>query len=161
TPGSAAGVSLGIDALREFEILTNNFPARYGRKSGGVINAVTKSGTNQFHGTAFEFLRNSHLDARNFFDRASIPPFKRNQFGGALGGPIRKDKTFFLGSYEGLRERLGLSILDTVFSLGARNGIVGNQVVTVDSRVRPWINAWPLPNGRDLGDGSAQLFDNP
>lgn len=161
TPGSAAGVSLGIDALREFEILTNNFPARYGRKSGGVINAVTKSGTNEIHGTAFEFLRNSHLDARNFFDRGGIPPFKRNQFGGAVGGPLRKDKTFFLGSYEGLRERLGLSILDTVFSQSVHNGFVGAQFIGVDNRVRPWLNSWPLPNGRDLGGGIAELFDNP
>ena len=90
-----------------------------GRTSGGVINAVTRSGTNAFHGNAYEFLRNSVLDARNFFD-AQIPPFKRNQFGGSLGGPIRKGRTFFFADYEGLRQSLGVTHVDTVPSVAAR-----------------------------------------
>src|SRR3984893_13690995 len=100
-PGSVAGLNLGVDAISEFSVLTSNYSAEYGRTSGGVINAITKSGTNQFHGGIFEFLRNSALDARNFFDGTSVPPFKRNQFGGFAGGPIKKDKTFIFGSYEG------------------------------------------------------------
>src|SRR6202158_2860998 len=110
-PGSVAGLNLGVDAISEFSVLTSNYSAEYGRTSGGVINAITKSGTNQFHGDAFEFLRNSALDARNYFDGAKIPAFRRNQFGGSFGGPIRKDHTFFFGDYEGLRESKGITTL--------------------------------------------------
>ena len=85
-PGSVLGGNLGVDAIQEFSVLTSNYSAEYGKTSGGVVNAITRSGTNQFHGSAYEFLRNSALDARNFFDGAKVPPFKRNQFGGALGG---------------------------------------------------------------------------
>src|SRR5487761_1719876 len=97
-PGSVLGVSLGVDAIQEFSVITSNYSAAYGRTSGGVINAITRSGTNQFHGSAYEFIRNSSLDARNFFDYLPAPqrnpPFRRNQFGVSGGGPIRKDKTF-------------------------------------------------------------------
>ena len=106
TPGGAAGTNLGVDAIREFKIVTNSFAAEYGRASGAVISAVTKTGTNQFHGTAFEFHRNDDLDARNFFD-PGVPPFVRNQYGGVLGGPIKRDKAFFIGAYEGMRRRKG------------------------------------------------------
>src|SRR5438132_6527240 len=94
SPGSALGVNLGVDAIREFSVLTTTYTAEYGRSSGGVINAITKAGTNMIHGTAFYFGRNSALDARNFFDPATIPPFRRHQFGGAVGGPIKTDKLF-------------------------------------------------------------------
>src|SRR4029077_20197181 len=108
TPGGAAGTNLGVDTIREFKIFTNSFKAEYGHSDGSVVTAVTRSGTNTLHGTAFEYIRNSALDARNFFDvRSSPPPFKRNQFGGVLGGPIKKDKTFIFGGYEGLRQGLG------------------------------------------------------
>ena len=109
TPGSAAGVLLGVEAVLEFQVLTNAYSAEFGRSAGGVINAVTRSGTNALHGSAFEFHRNSALDARNFFDPASQPKpdFKRHQFGAVLGGPMRKDRTFFFAAYEGLIERLG------------------------------------------------------
>src|SRR5204862_4115061 len=93
-PGSVLGGNLGVDAIQEFSVLTSNYSAEYGKTSGGVINAITRSGANQLHGTAYEFLRNSALDARNFFDGPAIPAFKRNQFGASLGGPIRKDHTF-------------------------------------------------------------------
>src|SRR6185437_14313554 len=103
--------------------LTNTYSAEYGRSSGGVINAITKSGTNDIHGTAFFFLRNSALDARNFFDK-TLPPFRREQFGGAVGGPIRKDKLFFFANYEGLRQFLSLSLSANTLSPDARNGLL-------------------------------------
>ena len=99
-PGSVVGTNLGVDAVREFAILSGNYSAAYGKKAGGIINIATRSGTNEIHGSAFEFLRNSVLDARNFFDPTpEPPPFKRNNFGGVLGGPIRKDHSFFFGAY--------------------------------------------------------------
>src|ERR1700741_626122 len=112
-PGSVLGDNLGIDAVEEVGVLGSNYPAQFGRTSGGVINVVTRSGNNSFHGSLYEFLRNSALDARNFFD-GPIPPFKRNQFGGSAGGPIQKDRTFIFGDYEGLRQSLGVTTVDTV-----------------------------------------------
>ena len=97
-PGSVLGDNLGIDAVEQVSVLGSNYPAEYGRTSGGVINAVTRSGTKSFHGDVYEFFRNSALDARNFFDD-KIPPFKRNQFGGSAGGPIQKDRMFIFGDY--------------------------------------------------------------
>src|SRR5271167_2882488 len=104
-PASVLGITLGVDAIQEFSVVTGNAPADYGKTSGGVINAVTRAGTNQFHGSLYEFLRNSALDARNFFDGPSVPPFKRNQFGASFGGPIRRQRTFFFFDYEGIRQR--------------------------------------------------------
>lgn len=104
-PGSILGGNLGVDAISEFSILTTNYSTAYGRASGGVVNATTKSGTNQLHGSAYEFLRNSALDAANYFD-VQKPPFRRNQFGASVGGPIKKDKLFFFANYEGLRQDL-------------------------------------------------------
>jgi hypothetical protein len=119
TPGSAQGLLVGVETVKEFRVLTTNYSAEYGRATGGVFIAVTKSGTNQFHGSGFEFLRNDALDAANFFDNASglgKGPFRRNQFGFTVGGPVvlpfgegdkklynGKNKTFFFFSYEGLR----------------------------------------------------------
>src|SRR5882672_3198617 len=103
-PGSVLGDNLGIDAVEQVSVLGSNYPAEYGRTSGGVINVVTRSGKNAFHGSLYEFLRNSALDARNFFDGPVIPAFKRNQFGGSAGAPIKKDRTFIFGDYEGLRK---------------------------------------------------------
>jgi hypothetical protein len=117
-PGSVLGDNLGIDAVEQVSVLGSNYPAEYGRTSGGVINAVTRSGTKAFHGDVYEFLRNSALDARNFFD-GKIPPFKRNQFGGSAGGPIQKDRMFIFGDYEGLRQSLGITTVDTVPSPAA------------------------------------------
>src|ERR1700692_4701529 len=117
-PGSVLGDNLGIDAVEQVSVLGSNYPAEYGRTSGGVINAVTRSGKKAFHGDVYEFLRNSALDARNFFD-GKIPPFKRNQFGGSAGAPIRKDRLFVFGDYEGLRQSLGVTSVDTVPSPAA------------------------------------------
>ncbi len=130
SPGNVIGVVLGVDAIQEFSVLTGGFPAEYGRATGGVVNAITRSGTNQFHGTVFEFLRNSALDANDYFDRAadkSKPPFKRNQFGVAAGAPILKDRLFVFADYEGLRQTKGIPSSNTVFSDAVHNGfIVGN-----------------------------------
>src|SRR5580700_1333976 len=116
-PGSLLGGNLGTDAVGEFSVLTTNYTAEYGRTSGGVISAITKSGVNQFHGTAYEFLRNKSLDAANYIDNLngnSKPPFQRNQYGGSIGGPIQKDKTFFFVDYEGVKQNLGSTLVATV-----------------------------------------------
>ena len=157
SPGSALWVDLGVDAIREFSVLTNTYPAEYGRGSGGVINAITKSGGNEIHGTAFEFLRNSALDARNFFD-LQIPPFRRNQFGGSLGGPIRKDKTFFFVNHEGLRELESLSYTSNTLSPNARNGILTTGPVSIDPRIQPYLALYPIPNGPITGDTGKFIF---
>ena len=160
TPGSAAGLMLGVDAVREFQVLTSDYSADLGGTSGGVVNMVTKSGTNTLHGSLFEFLRNSDLDARNFFD-VQKPPFKRNQFGGSLGGAIKKDKTFFFGSFEGLRERQATTTVATVPDANVHQGLIpvggGLQQVTVAPEISPYLNLWPLPNGPSNG-GSGTLI---
>lgn len=155
TPGSAQGLLVGVETVKEFRVLTNTFSAEYGRATGGVFIAVTKSGTNELHGSLFEFLRNDAVDARNFFDPA-IPAFRRNQFGFTVGGPIRKNRTFFFGSYEGLRERKGITNLSVVPDDDARLGRVpGQAAVTVDARSQPIIDLFPRANGRNFGDGTA------
>lgn len=157
-PGSILGGNLGVDAVSEFTVLTSNQGAEYGRTSGGVISAITRSGTNSFHGSAYEFLRNSALDARNYFDPATIAPFRRNQFGIAAGGPIIKDKTFIFGDYEGLRQSLGLSMVDNVPSPAARAGQLTSGNVTVDPLVKPYLSFYPLPNGPINGDTGIYSF---
>ncbi|OFW36806.1 MAG: hypothetical protein A3J28_10600 [Acidobacteria bacterium RIFCSPLOWO2_12_FULL_60_22] len=164
TPGGAAGQNLGVDAIREFKIVTSLFSAEHGRATGAVISAVTKSGTNEFHGSAFHFLRNSAMDARNFFDlEENPPPFKRNQFGAVFGGPIKRDRTFFFGGFEGMRERLATSLSATVPSVNAKQGLNpdGTRRVTVSDRIRPFLALWPDPNGRDYGDGTAEFLSSP
>src|SRR2546422_331134 len=159
SPGSALGVNLGVDAIREFSVLTSTYSAEYGRSSGGVINAITKAGTNMVHGTAFYFDRNSALDARNFFDQ-QIPPFRRHQFGGALGGPIKKDKLFYFANYEGLRQFLSESFSSDTLSPNARNGILANgTTVKIDPRVAPYLALFPVPNDpRITGDTGKYVF---
>jgi hypothetical protein len=162
TPGGAAGTNLGIDTILEFKIFTNSYKAEYGHSMGSVTTAVTRSGTNTFHGTAFEYIRNHVLDAKNYFDvGSSPPPFIRNQFGGVLGGPIKKDKTFFFGGYEGLRQGLGTTLIATVPTALARQGVLPTGNVKVNPVVVPYLNLYPLPNGRDFGDGSAQFLYAP
>src|SRR2546425_1612389 len=157
-PGSVLGDNLGVDAVEQFSVLGSNYPAQYGRTTGGVINAVTRSGTNAFHGSVYEFLRNSALDARNFFD-ATIPPFKRNQFGGSLGGPIQKDRTFVFADYEGLRQSLGVTHVDTVPSAAARQGLLSTGPVRVDPAISRYLEAfYPLPNAPLPGNGDIGIF---
>jgi len=162
TPGSAAGVNLGVEAIREFSVLTNTYSANYGHNSGATINVVTKSGTNQLHGSIFYFHRNDNLDARNFYDQGESPPeFRRNQFGFSLGGPIKQDQTFIFGSYEGLREGLGLSNATVVPNEDAHQGIGPWGFIDIPPEIQPWVDLYPLPNGQDFGDGTAEFFSGP
>ena len=137
TPGNALGTNLGVEAVAEFSVLTNSYSAEYGRTSGGVVNAITRSGTNQIRGTVFEFHRNSVMDARDYFDRGDQPPpFHRNQFGIAFGGPLVRNRTFWFADYEGLRELLGQTTISTVPSEAARQGRLAAGAVTVTRRSR-------------------------
>jgi hypothetical protein len=176
SPGSVLGGNLGVDAVEEFSVLTSNYSAAYGRTSGGVVSAATRSGTNHFHGAVYEFVRNSALDARNFFDSATIPPFKRNQFGGSAGGPIRKDRTFIFGDYEGIRQSKGITRVDTVPSPAARSGVlnfsdpskypagcvataVPNQCqLNVDPAAQKYLGLYALPNGPLSGSGNTGIY---
>jgi hypothetical protein len=174
-PGSLLGGNLGVDAIQEFSVLTSNYSAEYGKTSGGVVNAISRSGTNQFHGSVYEFLRNSALDADNFFDNANgvpKPPFKRNQFGVAAGAPIRKDRTFIFGDYEGIRQSKGSTHPIVVLSGPARQGIlnfssaskfpsgctptsVTNQCqVVVGSSVAKYLGLEPLIAGTLIDNGN-------
>ena len=105
-PGGPSGNLLGVDAVREFNVLRDSYGAEYGKRPGAQVTIVTQSGSNQLHGSVYEFMRNNALDAPNYFDQGSAPPFQRNQFGGAIGGPIQKDKTFFFANYEGFIQNL-------------------------------------------------------
>jgi hypothetical protein len=172
SPGNVMGANLGVDSIREFSVLTNIYSAEYGRSAGGVVNAITKSGTNAIHGTAFEFIRNSDLDARNFFDIAraplpsSPPAFRRNQFGGSVGGPIKKDKLFYFANYEGLRQFLAQTAANSfTLSPDARNGLLcsnpactSKTQVAVDPRVKPYLPLFPLPTLPTTGDTGAFLL---
>src|ERR1700674_451053 len=159
TPGGTSGQLLGVDAVREFSVVTDAYGAEYGKRPGAQINIVTASGTEQLHGDAYEFLRNSALDARNFFDLPQIPHFERNVFGASLGGPIKKDKSFLFGNYEGFRQKLGLSDLTLVPDNTSRAAAAAG--------VKPLLALWPLPNGPELltssgaKSGIAEAFTNP
>ena len=123
---SSQSVAPSIDALQEFKVQNNNFSAEFGRYGGAVINATLKSGTNDLHGTVFEFLRNNVLDANNFFNNIagrSLPAFRQNQFGGTAGGPLIRNKLFLFGSYQGTRVAQGVTFISTVPTDAERNGI--------------------------------------
>ena len=156
-PGSVIGGNLGVDAIQEFSVLTGNYSAEYGRTSGGVVNAISKSGTNAFHGDIYEFLRNDKLDATDYFSNASRQhkaPLKRNQFGGAAGGPIRKDRTFIFGDYEGIRQNKGVAgVTYIVPSDAARLGNLANGThVNVDPAITKYLALYPHANGPVTGD---------
>ena len=164
-PRSAAGVQLGSDAVLQVQVFSSAYAAEYGRGSGGFLNSITRSGTPQLHGNLFEYLRNSALDARNFFDKsdAPIPPFKRNQFGFTVTGPLIKERTFFMGSFEALKDRLTYNNQDYVPDIEARQGIITNAAgqeirrVPVDPRMVPYLALYPIPNQiPHLGNGIAQ-----
>ncbi len=172
TPGGVSGELLGIDAIREFNVLTDTYPAEYGKRSGAQVMVVTQSGTNALHGSLFEFLRNSALDARNFFDQASVPPFRRNQFGGALGGPLKKNRLFLFGNYEGFRQALAVSNVSVVPDSQARQGLLPNSagkyvpVANLNPAMLPYFSYWPQANGAELlsnglPSGTALGYFNP
>src|SRR6202171_3312175 len=145
-PGNVIGASLGVDAILEFSVLTGGFSGEYGKASGGVVNAITKSGTNGFHGDVYEFIRNSALDSRDYFARSGNTPraaFRRNQFGASAGGPIIKDKTFFFGDYEGMRQGKGITTAITVPSDAARAGNLVSGPVTVDPAAAAELAMYP------------------
>ena len=181
-PGGVSGQMLGVDAVREFNMLSDTYGAEYGKHPGAQVTIITQSGTNQWHGSAFEFLRNNVLDAPNFFDLGSAPPFRRNQFGGALGGPIQKGKTFVFSNYEGFRQSLHQTSVAYVPDANVRNCIgVPNCTVTINgspvvvgahcpaaqpqntkclNEIYSLLNLWPVANGADFS-GIAQAFYNP
>jgi hypothetical protein len=140
--------------------MTNTYSAEFGRSAGGVINAVTRSGTNDLHGSGFYFHRNNNFDARNFFNPGELPDFWRHQFGGALGGPVIRNKTFFFANYESLREELAQTAISTVLTAGARAGNLSTGAVTVHPLMRQYIDLYPLPNGPILGD-TGTFFSEP
>ena len=165
-PAGAAGTVSGVETIREFKVITSVYSAEYGRFSGGVITAVTKSGTNEVHGSIYEYHRNSALDARNFFDidaenptvRSKPPAFIRHQFGFSLGAPIVKDKTFLFTGYEGFRQNLTTTRTFNVPTALARQGILPTTTVTVPARMDPVLALFPMPNGQDLGGGVAEYI---
>jgi hypothetical protein len=166
TPGGASGELLGVDAVREFNVVADTYGAEYGKRPGAQVSVVTASGSNTLHGSVYEFLRNSALDARNFFDQGSVPRFQRNQFGAAAGGPIKKNKLFVFGNYEGFRQKLGLSNVTLVPDNAARQGYVpGANGTLTHVNVAPSAAAllalWPVANGPNLGGGIAEAFNNP
>ncbi len=153
-PGGTSQQLLGVDAVREFNVLRDTYGAEYGKRPGGQVIIVTQSGSNQLHGSLFEFLRNNALDAPNYFDQGSAPPFKRNQFGDALGGPIEKEKTFVFANYEGFREALHQTSAAFVPDAASRSVAVAS--------VRPLLNLWPTPSaGASDFNGIAEVFSSP
>src|SRR5213592_1963147 len=185
-PNGMSDQLLGVDAVREYNVLGHTYGAEYGKRSGGQVTVVTTSGTNQWHGALFEYLRNNKLDARNFFSTTEgAPPFKRNQFGGSLGGPIVRDKIFIFGTYEGFRERLNDDTTAIVPSAQARQGLIPcylayptNTATACPNRgayvlapnlvpgILPFFRYWPAPNGPELlqnglPTGSAYSYTNP
>ncbi len=153
-PGGASQNLIGVEAVREFNVLRDSYGAEYGKRPGAQVIIVTQSGSNQWHGSVYEFLRNNVLDAPNYFDQGSAPPFRRNQFGGALGGPIQKEKTFFFVNYEGLRQSLHQTSVAFVPDLHSR--------ATAVASVQPLLNLWLTPSASDPDySGIAQVSSSP
>ncbi len=159
-PASAAGHLLGLEAIAELNLVTAPFSAEYGRTDGGVLTAVSKSGTNEFHGALYEYLRNSDFDAKNYFDPATgpTPPFHRNQFGGLFDGPILANKLFFLLNYEGIRIASNQTTTIVTPDAQARTGLLpvngALKQVPLSPAIAPYLALYPLPNGPDLGNGT-------
>src|SRR5205823_5960526 len=148
TGAAVTGTSLGIEAIAEFQTLTNTYSAEFGG-NGAVINSATRPGTNAFHGSVYEFLRNNALDARNFFELKSAAPFRRNQFGASVGGPVKRDKAFFFFNYEGLRQHLDQTFQAFVPTLAARAQAVPSVKAIAD--------LYPAPT-TDVGGGIGTLI---
>ena len=175
SPAGASGLFLGLDDFAEVRVLTQTLGPEYGGYGGGVIEATTKSGSNQYHGSLFALHRDASLDAKNYFDlgNAPIPPFVRNQFGASIGGPILHDRTFFFASYEGYREVQASTAIATVPDALAHQGLLpsssnpgacrkadpsGCVAVGIDPRVQQFLALLPLANGADNGDGTGDLI---
>jgi hypothetical protein len=175
SPAGASGLFLGLNEFTEVHVLTQTFDVQYGRNGGGVIDVVTKSGTNLFHGSLFELYRDAALDSKNYFDLADapIPPFVRNQFGAGVGGPLIHDRTFFYADYEGFREVQASTAVATVPDALAHQGLLpsatnpgncnnatpkGCVAIAIDPRVQQFLSLFPLPNGANNGDGTADLI---
>jgi hypothetical protein len=153
-PGGASGMLLGVEAVREFSVQRDSYSAEFGKHPGGQVIIVTQSGSNQWHGAAYEFLRNNALDAPNFFDQGSAPPFQRNQFGASVGGPLHHDKTFVFANYEGFRQNLHQTSAAFVPDNASRAAAVPS--------VQPFLNLWPIaPAGAPDFNGIAEVFSSP
>ena len=153
-PGGPSQNLIGVEAVREFNVLRDSYGAEYGKRPGAQVTIVTQSGTNRLHGSVYEFLRNNALDAPNYFDQGSAPPFQRNQFGAALGGPIQKDKSFFFANYEGFVQNLHQTSVAFVPDAASRAAAVPS--------VQPLLNLWPVaPAGAPDFNGIAQVFSSP
>jgi len=153
-PGGTSGMLLGVEAVREFNVQRESYSAEFGKRPGGQVLIATRSGSNQWHGSAFEFLRNNVLDAPNFFDQGTAPPFQRNQFGASLGGPFQVDKTFLFANYEGFRQKLHQTSEAFVPSAASRAAAAAS--------VQPLLNLWPtpVPGARDF-NGISEVFSSP
>lgn len=172
-PGGTSQQLLGVDSVREFNLLRDSYSAQYGKHPGAQVLIVTQSGANQLHGSLYEFLRNNVFDARNFFDGASVPGFQRNQLGASLSGPIKKNRTFLFGNFEEFRQHLHQTGVDLVPDTNARNGFLPCKLVSPAPRpcapsglafvgVSPLISAWPepTPGAPDFG-GVSEAFNTP
>ena len=175
SPAGASGFFLGLNELAEVRVLTQTFNAEYGGHGGAVINMVTKSGSNQFHGSLWELYRGASLDARNYFDLGSnpIPQFVRNQFGAGMGGPLKRDRTFFFVNYEGFREVQASTAIATVPDALAHQGLLpsaanpsactnatpgGCVAIPINPLIQPFLNLMPPSNGPANGDGTGELI---
>jgi hypothetical protein len=176
TPGGVSGVLLGMDSVQEFEVLNDAYPAYIGGSGGATVNVITRRGTRDLHGSLYGYFRNSAMDARNFFDRdpsnperSDPPPLNRQQYGGSIGGPLPGEEDTFFFSYEGLRERLGMTLINTVPNDDAREGML--PIIGLDGKptgelrdvgknkaIEPILSLYPRANGRDFGDGTAEYF---
>jgi Carboxypeptidase regulatory-like domain len=153
-PGGTSQQLLGVDAVREFNVQRDSYSAELGKHPGGQVIIATQSGSNQWHGSVYEFLRNNALDAPNFFDQGSAPPFQRNQFGVSVGGPIQTDKTFVFANYEGFRQNLHQTSAAFVPDAASRAAAVPS--------VQPLLDLWPAPPaGAPEFNGIAEVFSSP
>jgi outer membrane receptor protein involved in Fe transport len=184
-PGSVTNVTLGVDAVQEFTVIVSDAPAQYGRMSGGVINSITRQGTNTLHGSIYDYVRNSVFDAPTYPALAE-PSFRQNEFGGTIGGPILRNRAFFFGNYEGFRNAQGIAQISTVLSPNAHNGIVSctgtltgttcrttpngptqcpvgvttcYQQLVVNAAVAPYLALYPLPTSTVTGNSNTGSYN--
>jgi hypothetical protein len=159
-PSGASGRLLGLESVQEVRLVSSPFSAEYGRSAGSLITAVSRSGTNTLHGSAYDYFRNEALDAKNFFNLAGerIPPLRSNQFGGLASGPLRRDRLFFLLNYEAVREQSSRSARALTLTDAARQGRLPGGAVRVAPEAVPYLNLYPRPTGIDFVDGSAEYY---